>query len=116
MPTPEHIEALARVLDPANIRRSGYFAATPHDAATALWAAIATPGPAQDAVLAALIEGGVLREEREDPDCGNCGHLGEWHRCIVHECESVCHGPGCLCPKFDPQPTEKRLVTEWRPE
>lgn len=67
MPTPEHIAALARVLDPANIKSRGYFAATPTEAAGALYAAIVTDPAAQDAALAALAEGGRLVEERRQP-------------------------------------------------
>lgn len=59
-PTPEHLASLARVLDPANIKSRGYLAITPHEAAKALYAAVRTDPAAQDAVLAALVEGGAL--------------------------------------------------------
>lgn len=64
MPMSEHIEALARALEPTNIRTRGYFAATPDEAAVGLLAAIRTDPAVQDAVLAALVEGGrLIREE-----------------------------------------------------
>jgi hypothetical protein len=59
-PTPEHLASLARVLDPANIKSRGYLAITPHEAAKALYAAVRTDRAVQDAVLAALVEGGAL--------------------------------------------------------
>jgi len=63
-PTPEHLASLARVLDPANIKSRGYLAITPHEAAKALYAAVRTDPAVQDAMLAALAEGGRLVEER----------------------------------------------------
>lgn len=62
-PTPEHLASLARVLDPANIKSRGYLAITPHEAAKALYAAVRTDPEVQDAMLAALAEGGRLVEE-----------------------------------------------------
>lgn len=63
-PTPEHLASLARVLDPANIKSRGYLAITPHEAAKALYAAVRTDPEVQDAMLAALAEGGRLVEEQ----------------------------------------------------
>lgn len=112
MPTPEHIEALALVLDPANIKSRSYLAVTPHEAAEALYAAIVTDPAAQDAVLAALVEGGRLIEERT-------------HGPVWDECTAQCAGAGLVLPDGDPWPshshgpsrwvTKVRLVeTEWR--
>ena len=75
-PTPEHLASLARVLDPANIKSRGYLAITPHEAAKALYAAVRTDPEVQDAVLAALVEGGRLVEEAR---C-SCGGQGTGHR------------------------------------
>ena len=90
------------------------FPLTPADAA-AILAITAQPGPAQDAVIAALIEGGVLREE-----------LG-----IFRDGDPAMDGPRrilCGTPKSrdaaheylrivrDGRTVEVRLVTEWRSE
>lgn len=61
MPTSEHVEALARVI--AGARPDDVPPAWSAQDARAILAAIATPGPAQEAVLAALVEGGRLVEE-----------------------------------------------------
>ena len=106
MPTPEHIAALARVLDPANIKSRGFFAITPHEAAKALYAAVRTDPEVQDAMLAALAEGGRLVEEEGLWPCPSRhydrDHNGEWcdEACRSyeghagdHECVSGRHWP-----------------------
>lgn len=76
MPTPEHIEALAQGINQRNLgccidcnahaRGKGIEHINDieqaRDIAADILAIIAQPGPAQDAVIAALIEGGVLTE------------------------------------------------------
>ena len=100
MPTPEHIAALARVLDPANIKSRGFFAITPHAAARATYAAIVTDPAVQDAALAALAEGGRLVEERRQPcSCGSesvgplrIGHLlADAHTSLRERARYVTH-------------------------
>ena len=86
-PTPEHLASLARVLDPANIKSRGYLAITPHEAAKALYAAVRTDPEVQDAMLAALAEGGRLVEEEGLWPCPSRhydrDHNGEW-------CDEAC--------------------------
>ena len=105
-PTPEHLASLARVLDPANIKSRGYLAITPHEAAKALYAAVRTDRAVQDAMLAALAEGGRLVEEEGLWPCPSRhydrDHNGEWcdEACRSyeghagdHECVSGRHWP-----------------------
>jgi hypothetical protein len=105
-PTPEHLASLARVLDPANIKSRGYLAITPHEAAKALYAAVRTDPEVQDAMLAALAEGGRLVEEEGLWPCPSRhydrDHNGEWcdEACRSyeghagdHECVSGRHWP-----------------------
>ena len=105
-PTPEHLASLARVLDPANIKSRGYLAITPHEAAKALYAAVRTDPEVQDAMLAALVEGGRLVEEEGLWPCPSRhydrDHNGEWcdEACRSyeghagdHECVSGRHWP-----------------------
>ena len=105
-PTPEHLASLARVLDPANIKSRGYLAITPHEAAKALYAAVRTDPEVQDAMLAALAEGGRLVEEEGLWPCPSRhydrDHNGEWcdEACRSyeghagdHECASGRHWP-----------------------
>ena len=105
-PTPEHLASLARVLDPANIKSRGYLAITPHEAAKALYAAVRTDPEVQDAMLAALAEGGRLVEEEGLCPCPSRhydrDHNGEWcdEACRSyeghagdHECVSGRHWP-----------------------
>lgn len=105
-PTPEHLASLARVLDPANIKSRGYLAITPHEAAKALYAAVRTDPAVQDAMLAALAEGGRLVEEEGLWPCPSRhydrDHNGEWcdEACRSyeghagdHECVSGRHWP-----------------------
>lgn len=58
MPKPEHVAALAQLVTHALVASP-----TAPKAAEALYAAIVTDPAAQDAVLAALVEGGRLVEE-----------------------------------------------------
>lgn len=109
MPTPEHIAALARVLDPANIKSRGYLAVTPHEAAKALHAALTTDPAVQDAVLTALVEGGRLVEE-PDVYC-LCGHHVAEH--ASDGCRWQWSSVRCACTIL--RPHRVRLVEpEWR--
>ena len=105
-PTPEHLASLARVLDPANNKSRGYLAITPHEAAKAVYAAARTDPEVQDAMLAALAEGGRLVEEEGLWPCPSRhydrDHNGEWcdEACRSyeghagdHECVSGRHWP-----------------------
>ena len=69
MPKPEHVAALAQLVTHALVASP-----TPHEAAKALYAAVRTDPEVQDAVLAALVEGGRLVEELELSHC-------PWLRC-----------------------------------
>lgn len=129
MPTPEHIEALAQRINQRNLgccidcnahaRGKGIEHINDieqaRDIAADILAITARPGPTQGAVIAALIEGGVLREE-----------LG-----IFRDGDPAMDGPRrilCGTPKSrdaaheylrivrDGRTVEVRLVTEWRAE
>ncbi len=115
MPKPEHIAALARVLDPgawddnsdglkSELRRAAYKAQ-----ANRVLAAIATDPAVQDAVLAALVEGGRLVEE-PDVYC-LCGHHVAEH--ASDGCRWQWSSVRCACTIL--RPHRVRLVEpEWR--
>lgn len=111
MPTPENIETLTRVLDPANIRSRGYFHATPREAAAALLDAIRTNPAVQDAVLAALVEAGRLVEVGGPLVCGWCGHLWTDHGDVW---SWECRRADCLCPEFSSHRECRFIEPGWR--
>ena len=101
MPKPEHVAALAQLVTHALVASP-----TPHEAAKALYAAVRTDPEVQDAMLAALAEGGRLVEEEGLWPCPSRhydrDHNGEWcdEACRSyeghagdHECVSGRHWP-----------------------
>ena len=95
MPKPEHIAALAQLVTHALV-----VSPTAPKAAEALHAAIRTDPAVQDAVLAALVDGGRLVEERRQPcSCGSesvgplhTGHfLADAHTSLRERARYVTH-------------------------
>ena len=63
MPTPEHVEALADVISKHRLERADHAFDVMCERAERVYAAIVSNPAVQDAVLAALVEGGRLVEE-----------------------------------------------------
>lgn len=105
MPTPEHVAALARALVPdawddnsdglkSDLRRAALRAMGGR-----VFAAIASDPAAQDAVLAALVEGGRLIEQQAE--WCRCGHYRGKHK--SDGCHFAIGGYRCACTLFRPQ-------------
>lgn len=104
MPKPEHVAALAQLVTHALVASP-----TAPKAAEALYAAIVTDPAAQDAVLAALVEGGRMVEE-PDVYC-LCGHHVAEH--ASDGCRWQWSSVRCACTIL--RPHRVRLVEpEWR--
>ena len=96
MPKPEHVAALARLVTHALV-----VSPTAPRAAESLYAAILTEPVVQDAVLAALVEGGRLVEESTNAP--------EWDECAGQSC----HLGGLVLPDGDPWPTHIHGLARW---
>lgn len=94
MPKPEHVAALAQLVTHALVASP-----TAPKAAEVLYAAIRTHPAVQDAVLAALVEGGRLIEQQAE--WCRCGHYRGKHK--SDGCHFAIGGYRCACTLFRPQ-------------
>jgi hypothetical protein len=119
MPTPEHVAALAQLVTHALV-----VSPTAPKAAKALYAAIVTDPAAQDAVLAALVEGGRLVEQEELVPCPSRHYerdmFGEWcdescRRFAGHDGDHECvEGRTWPRSEIDPRRRVRFVEPEWR--
>ena len=100
MPKPEHVEALADAISKYRLERADHAFDVMCERAERVYAAIRTDPAVQDAVLAALVEGGRLVEERRQPcSCGSesvgplrIGHLlADAHTSLRERARYVTH-------------------------
>lgn len=101
MPTPEHVEALADAISKYRLERADHAFDVMCERAERVYAAIRTDPAVQDAVLAALVEGGRLVEESTNAP--------EWDECAGQSC----HLGGLVLPDGDPWPTHIHGLARW---